>query len=177
MSTTTTLHPTAKIALKVIVISLVVGFCLLGIKRLIKPKQDNHISENKQEEQNYHIETLTDYLLPVLRVPVDIKAHESEWCNALAKALLGETEVTTEHGRVDVLTDRFAIEVDRLAKWHEAIGQASHYAETTKKKATIALIILPNDNLDKLELIDKTCANKGIKLIILQPIKMHNKPQ
>ncbi len=167
MSTEITIHPTAKIALKAVVIALVVGGCLLGLKRFLKPKDNSH-PITQQAEVETSIETITDFLLPVIRVSVDIDAHESDWSKALAKALKGRTEVTTEHGRVDVLTERFAIEVDRLAKWHESIGQASHYAQTTQKKAVVALIVLPSDSLDKLELIENTCASKDIKLIILQ---------
>jgi hypothetical protein len=90
---------------------------------------------------------------------------------APAAVLSGRTEVATDHGRVDVLTDRFAIEVDRMAKWHEGIGQAIHYSETTKKRPGIAFIVLPSDNFDKLQLIEDTCVSKGIRLVILQTTK------
>jgi len=168
MPTEITVHPTARIAFKVVIIALLVGGCLLGLKRLLKPIDKSQPMRTQQAEVSINMETLTDFILPVIRVSVDIDAHESDWSEALAEALNGRTEVTTEHGRVDVLTEHFAIEVDRLAKWHESIGQASHYAHTTKKKGVVALIVLPSDSLDKLVLIDETCASKGIKLVILQ---------
>ena len=35
-------------------------------------------------------------------------------------------EVPVKYGRIDLLTDDYAIEVDSLEKFHEAIGQALH---------------------------------------------------
>ena len=43
-------------------------------------------------------------------------------------------EVPVKYGRIDLLTDDYAIEVDSLEKFHEAIGQALHYAKETGKK-------------------------------------------
>jgi hypothetical protein len=37
-------------------------------------------------------------------------------------------EVPVTYGRIDLLTYDFAVEVDRLTKFHEGIGQASHNA-------------------------------------------------
>lgn len=38
-------------------------------------------------------------------------------------------EVPVRYGRIDLLTSDYAIEVDKLEKFHEAIGQALHYAK------------------------------------------------
>lgn len=172
MSAEVTVHPTAKIAGVAVLIAVVAGSGLVGLKRLLKSPEGSK-SQEASSPATYisSVETLPDSLLPVVRVGVDPKADEADWSEALAAFLFGRTEVATDHGRVDVLTDRFAIEVDRLAKWHEAIGQASHYAGTTNKRPAIALIILPGDNTQKLELVEDTCASKGIKLVILQTTK------
>jgi hypothetical protein len=50
-------------------------------------------------------------------------------------------EVPVKYGRIDLLTDDYVIEVDRLEKFHEAIGQALHYAKETGKKPAIAIFI------------------------------------
>jgi len=171
MPTEVTIHPTAKIALTAVLIAVVVGVGLVGIKRLIRASQTEDSVGSASAITTSEIGTLSRFLLPVVRVPVSPNAHESEWSEALAATLNGRTEVATDHGRIDVLTDRFAIEVDRLAKWHEAIGQASHYSETTKKRPAIALIILPGDGIEKLELIEDICDGKGIKLLILETTK------
>ena len=170
MPTTVTIHPTAKIALKTVLIAAFVGLGLVGIKRLIsakKPPEDlSHISQLAGK-----ISAATELLLPVIHLPVTIDAPESEWISALSSVLQGESEVITDHGRIDVMTDRFVIEVDRLAKWHESIGQASHYAETTKKIPVSALIqsTMTEKDLSKLELIEQTCLSQRIKLILLLP--------
>lgn len=172
MSTEVTVHPTAKIALTAVLIAVIVGGGLIGIKRLIRPSQNAEESGIASSAGSVsHVSASPDLLLPVIRVAVDPDAHESDWSEALAAVLHGRTEVVTDYGRVDVLTDRFAIEVERIAKWHESIGQASHYSETTKKKPVVALILLPTDKIDKLELIEDTCNSKGIKLVLLQTTK------
>lgn len=171
MPTQVTVHPTAKIAFVAVLIAVVAGSGLVGLKRFFKKGESRDQQIQSSPAEISQVETLSDSLLPVIRLAVDTDAHESDWSAALAAVLSGRTEVATEHGRVDVLTDRFAIEVDRLAKWHESIGQASHYAATTKKRPVVALILLPSDNTHKLELIEDTCTSKGIKLVILQTTK------
>ena len=59
-------------------------------------------------------------------------------------------------------------------KWHEAIGQAAHYAAKTGK-APVAAIMMPSDlwppseaTKSKLLLIDETCTKLGIKLVLLR---------
>jgi hypothetical protein len=58
-------------------------------------------------------------------------------------------EVPVRYGRIDLLTDEYAIEVDRLEKFHEAIGQALHYAKETGKKPAIAIFIVDHQAGDK----------------------------
>ena len=43
-------------------------------------------------------------------------------------------------GHPDVVTDRFAIEVDRLANWKEGLGQAYAYSVDTEKEPVLALM-------------------------------------
>tara|TARA_X000000368_G_scaffold67110_1_gene48330 strand:- start:672 stop:1058 length:387 start_codon:yes stop_codon:yes gene_type:complete len=59
------------------------------------------------------------------------------WCLSIG----GEIEYRTKDGTyVDCLTKQLAIEVDYDNKWKESIGQALHYAESTKKEPGILLI-------------------------------------
>jgi hypothetical protein len=82
---------------------------------------------------------------PLIALTMADATLESAWSGALAQALSGETEYPVEGGRVDVATGKYAIEVDRLEKWHEAIGQAAHYSLKTGKAPVVALII-PSDS-------------------------------
>lgn len=62
--------------------------------------------------------------------------------NAFAKIINGKTEyVLDDKTRVDILTDKYAFEVDFANNWAEAIGQSLYYSIKTKKKAAILLII------------------------------------
>ena len=65
---------------------------------------------------------------------------EVYWQHAFNELIAnGATEVVVEAGRADIVNGTYAIEVDRIHKWHEAIGQAIHYAEETGKQPAIAL--------------------------------------
>ena len=83
----------------------------------------------------------------------------------------GQAEVTVEFGRVDVLTDRYAIEVDRLANWKEGVGQAIQYREATAKVGCLALIVTSNDlNPDTQKLllhVESICLKNQLKLLVL----------
>ncbi|THH36412.1 hypothetical protein [Neolewinella litorea] len=66
---------------------------------------------------------------------------ESDYTRALARSLGGRTEVSVTSGRVDILTDVHAIEVDWAPKWKESIGQALWYGLQTNRRAGIILIL------------------------------------
>jgi hypothetical protein len=76
----------------------------------------------------------------------------------------GRLEFPVPYGRVDILTNDFAIEVDDLDKFHEGIGQALHYAEATGRQPGLALFVVRSTdmNSDKLEYVKKLCAYYGI---------------
>ncbi|MCP3924305.1 MAG: hypothetical protein GY714_17150 [Desulfobacterales bacterium] len=78
----------------------------------------------------------------------------------------GKLEVSVKYGRVDILTDDFAIEVDRLEKFHEGIGQSLHYAEETGKKPGLAIFIINpgKKDLKKLNYVKKLCGRYKIKV-------------
>jgi hypothetical protein len=75
-------------------------------------------------------------------------------------------EVPVKYGRIDLLTDAYAIEVDRLEKFHEAIGQALHYAKETGKKPAIAIFIEDQNQEDKekLKYVMRLCDYYKIKV-------------
>lgn len=116
----------------------------------------------------------SELLLPVIDLALEDATLETYWSAALASALSGTTEYPVEGGRVDVSTNRYAIEVDRLEKWHEAIGQAAHYGLKTGKAPVVALMIptdawpLNEKTKSKLALIDETCTKQQIKLVLLR---------
>lgn len=88
-------------------------------------------------------------------------AFNQDYFNGRAKL-----EVPVKFGRVDLLTDTYAIEVDRIKKFHEGIGQALHYAKETGKKPGLALFAEKpaKKDLKKLKYIRKLCRYYKIKV-------------
>ena len=105
---------------------------------------------------------------------------ESLWRDELAQRWKGTTEQRIEGGRIDVLTDRYAIEVEFPHKWHEGLGQALHYANASGKLGVLAVIAyaqgesnLHGKSRQQLELIEKLCRSNDIKMVVLFP----NRPE
>ena len=76
------------------------------------------------------------------------------------------------YGRVDLLTDEFAVEVDWLGKWHEGIGQAVHYAHETGKKPVVALALKEKRGVfrgdrEECEYVAEVCEAYGITVWVL----------
>lgn len=113
-------------------------------------------------------------LVPVIELEISDRTLEKHWTSALAAKISGRAEVTVSYGRVDVLTDTYAIEVDYLHKFKEGIGQALHYGEVKGITPALALIYERTQNetgidvAEKIEHIESLCSSKGIRLIILK---------
>lgn len=174
MPTRVEIHPTAKIAAYALTIALVASFAIVGTKRLLRTETSSVTTPTVAATSSPIAAAAGgELLLPVVELRIPDAQLESSWSAALASALSGQTEAPVEGGRVDVLTEHYAIEVDRLEKWHEAIGQAAHYALKTGK-LPVAAIMVPSDlwpisptTKAKLLLIDTTCSKQGVKLVLL----------
>jgi hypothetical protein len=104
------------------------------------------------------------------------QAPEALWRDALAAELHAKHEVVIEGGRIDVMTDTQAIELDWPHKWHEGLGQALHYADATDKKPVLALISYsrgPDKMMaktrERLDMVEKYCRKHGVELLVLFP--------
>jgi hypothetical protein len=174
MPTRVQIHPTAKTAGIAVVCAVAVVLAILGLKRWLR---EEPAAAPIAPSTNVTAPAYTAApLLPLVALKLDNPTLEKDWSGALSVQLNGTAEAPTEAGRVDVLTDRYAIEVDRLDKWHEAIGQAAHYAQTTKRIPVVALIIpsdswpLSDSTIAKLLLIEETCVARGIRLVLLRQV-------
>lgn len=88
--------------------------------------------------------------------------YQTKWC----KQNNGISEyVLPDKARIDCLTKDYAIEFDFAQKWAEGIGQSMYYANVTKKKPAIALIIKSEKDFKYVRRIQK--ANKDIKIILI----------
>ena len=164
-------HPLSKTLAKITIffILFVCALRLVTHREVAKPSR-----LQITETHPLKLGTDSELLLPVISLNIPDATLETSWSTALSLVLHGQTEYAVESGRVDVLTDQYAIEVERMPKWHEAIGQASHYALNTSKLPMVALIVSSDDwpiskeNREKILLIEKTCLSKSIKLVILR---------
>jgi hypothetical protein len=96
----------------------------------------------------YYLVLITTLLLFSLHAQDVVKKNERYYQLIAAEQLKGQTEVVLKDGtRVDILTDKVAIEVDWAGKWAEGIGQALHYSTMTGKHAGLVLIVRSDKDL------------------------------
>lgn len=162
-------HSTAKRAVKIVGFAIAFAVLLIGLRRYAT---DSQLPAQMRSAEVSSISAR--YIAPIIQLQITDASKESAWSQALAQVLPGKTEVPVPNGRIDVLSERYAIEVDRLEKWHEGIGQASHYGVAMNKIPCLALIIdsdrwpLNEATLNKLATIEQTALSKGVKLILLR---------
>ena len=66
---------------------------------------------------------------------------EKEISDYIQSLIGGEREVTVKSGRIDLVHNDVAFEIDWANKWKESIGQALWYAQQSNKKPGIILIL------------------------------------
>jgi|GEM_PF-3541286 len=154
-------------------IAIIAIFILLG---LVFKLSKIFLKENAKEQTmplsvaNYSIDN--PVFIPVIQLTVEDPSHEKYWVESFRQKINGRSEVPIENGRVDIVTDSYAIEVDYFNKWQEGLGQALHYGDILNKIPTLALI--DNDNrakaeqLAQLKYIEALCTKKGVKLLLLK---------
>lgn len=69
------------------------------------------------------------------------QSSEADYAILIHAKTGGQREVTVPSGRVDILTDTHAYEIEWANKWKHAIGQALWYALQTNTKPAIVLIM------------------------------------
>lgn len=90
--------------------------------------------------------TLILSLFLILRI-IPLPAQQESWyIGEIAGYMRGQTEVQVENGRIDIVTETHAIEVDRAANWKHSIGQSLWYAQQMNLSPGIVLIVL--DSVD-----------------------------
>lgn len=104
---------------------------------------------------------------------------ESYYQKIAAEALGGEMEVTMpDRSRCDIVTEEYAIEVEKADNWKESIGQALNYAFQSNKKAGIVLIVdKPADSIRLMSVIEHyelpiTVWNLGTRNLKIERIKV-----
>jgi len=158
-------------AIKVGVV-IIFTFFLLGILFKVSNlylRQDKPTAKTELTSIRYTDDNPT--LVPIIHVKVKDPSHEKDWVESLRQELNGRSEVSIQNGRIDILTDAYAIEVDFFHKWQEGLGQALHYGDVSGRIPILALIEEDKpaqDYLDRLKYIEGLCLKKGVKLLLLK---------
>ena len=71
---------------------------------------------------------------------INAQQFEYDYVELINQHFNGQREFSVTSGRVDILTDEYAIEVEFANKWKGAIGQSLWYALQTNKKPGIVLV-------------------------------------
>lgn len=89
---------------------------------------------------------------------------ESDWQVAFnSKVTHGKLEVEIPTGRIDILTDTHAIEVDHARNYRAAVKQALQYGAATKKRPGVALVM--DGSLDTFQAVEagkKLCEQSDV---------------
>ncbi len=150
--------------LKVAVITIL-AFGLIALYLRVRKGKDTEGAEIDLKEVS------TTYgLVPVLALSINGNgsALEEDWAHSFNTFIGGTREAQVQFGRVDILTDDYAIEIDRIEKWKEGVGQSLQYAEETDRLPLLALFTDKEMEVEKIKYIDKFCQKRGIKLVILE---------
>ena len=87
------------------------------------------------------------------------------------KLLVGRERRLWDNTRVDILTDKWAIEVDWSEKWAEAIGQALWYASVTTMKPGICLLYKNlSKEVNNIYRCNTICAKHNIELWLIDTV-------
>lgn len=172
MATRVIFHPTLGRFLRLLLIAIGIALAVSLVLRLTRGlASEPPPSAAEPSPAN----SIADSLVPALILCVPDGANEATWTESLVASIGGRREVVIPNGRIDVMTETFAMEVDFMNKWHEGIGQALHYASATGKRAALALVVrhvdwpLTPDRVALLREIDRLTSEQKIRLVILRP--------
>lgn len=88
----------------------------------------------------YHLRICLAFCLCLWSLTAFSQQYERDYQELIHAAMGGEMEVSVPGGRVDILTDTFAIEIEFAHKWKNAIGQSLWYGLQTNVTPGIVLI-------------------------------------
>lgn len=80
---------------------------------------------------------------------LNAQPYERDYQLMIQQQMGGQMEVNVDGGRVDLLTDEYAIEIEFANKWKQSIGQALWYGLQTNKTPGIILIKREGHNDNK----------------------------
>ena len=154
-----------------VAIGTILIFVVLGLYLKLDDKSKNIADTKSKASLITELNSTDRSYPPVIRLSVDDPKYEKNWVRAFQLTYGGTSEVSVEHGRIDLTIDNYAIEVDFIDKWQEGVGQALNYAKSSGLKPLLAIIIWRDKSLeeseDKVKYIYELTNNQGIRLLVL----------
>ena len=94
------------------------------------------------------------------------KRHEKDYQIVASKKFDNAKieHILPDKTRIDILTDKEAIEVDWASKWAEGIGQSLHYSTMTGKEAGLILILKKPDDSKYVARVKHILLIKSLKI-------------
>lgn len=91
------------------------------------------------------------------------KLQERDYADYIQQLIGGEREYSVYSGRVDLVTEDFAYEVEWARNWKESIGQSLWYALQTKLKPGIILIRESPKEYKYFQMLNSTLEFSGLE--------------
>lgn len=135
----------------------------LDLENRVLSHKDN---PSESDTTDFHLESLSTESTSIINADNTISyRREADVRDRLAARESGETEVIFEHGRIDIVTAKEIIEVKRVEKWTEAVGQIKFYSSFFPQKGMrIHLFNCDSVTDDKREIIREFCNQEGIRV-------------
>lgn len=92
-----------------------------------------------------------------------IAQSETAYSNHINQHFKGKREAVVPNGRVDILTNEYAIEVERASKWKNSIGQALWYSLQTGKKPGIVILLESTNEYHFVQKLNSSLQHAGIE--------------
>ena len=102
------------------------------------------------------------FLAPVLSYAQTNKLQEKDYSDYIQQLIGGEREYKVHSGRVDLLTEEYAFEIEWAGKWKESIGQSLWYALQTNRKPGIILIRRSSNEYKYFQMLNSTLEFSGL---------------
>jgi len=109
----------------------------------------------------------------VLSLPImgQQKLSEHDYSVYIQSLIGGQREYSVPNGRVDLVTDKYAIEIEKASNWKESIGQSLWYALNTNKEPAIILIVESNEDYKHVIRLQKIKSNTTKVYIFLRGLR------
>jgi len=109
----------------------------------------------------------------------EVIKNENFYADKIQKAIGGEREVSVSNGRVDLVTNEYAFEIEWAWNWKEAVGQSLWYGLQTNKKPGIILIMRQNAEFKYVQQLESALQYSNLSEqihVLLYPTDFDNSP-